>query len=249
MQETFWDDKFIENYKHLWEGTIFYNNYKNNRRGVAILISKDCPYTFTFDSCDNEGRILKLASNIENNTYYFINIYAPNKIEEKIIFLKHLEIFVNNENYIIAGDFNEILDPHLDIGIQNKTFNLESSNALNNFKNRYDLIDIWRYRNRGKREYTRSQTVQNVLKQSRIDLILISKNVLHYVVNPYISYTTFSDHNFVCINIDFSNIERGQGIWIFNNNLLQDENFCDAVINIINNACQCPLFESEPLVW
>ena len=66
-------------------------------------------------------------------------------------------------------------------------------------------------------------------------------------MNTYISYTTFSDHNFVCINIDFSNIERGQGIWIFNNELLQDENFCDAVI-IINNACQCPLFEPEPLV-
>ena len=64
LQETFWDDKFIENYKHLWEVTIFYNNYNNNRRGVAILISKDCPYTFTFDSCDNEGRILKLACNI-----------------------------------------------------------------------------------------------------------------------------------------------------------------------------------------
>ena len=68
-------------------------------------------------------------------------------------------------------------------------------------------------------------------------------------MNTYISYTTFSDHNFVCMNIDFSNIERGQGIWIFNNDLLQDENFSDAVITIINNACQCPLFESEPLVW
>ena len=84
-----------------------------------------------------------------------------------------MEIFVNNENNITAGDFNEILDRHLDIGIQNLTFNLESSNALYHFKNKYNLIDIWRNRNQGKMEYTRFQIVQNVLKQSRIDLILI----------------------------------------------------------------------------
>ena len=56
LQETFWDDKFIENYKHLWEG--------DNILQIIIIITEDCRYTFTFDSCDNEGRILKVACNI-----------------------------------------------------------------------------------------------------------------------------------------------------------------------------------------
>ena len=58
LQETLWDDNFIERYKHLWEGKIIYNNCPlKNRRGVAILISKECSYDFTFNSCDTEGRI------------------------------------------------------------------------------------------------------------------------------------------------------------------------------------------------
>ena len=58
LQETFWNDNIIERYKHLWEGKIIYNNCPTkNRRGVAILISKECSYDFTFNSCDTEGRI------------------------------------------------------------------------------------------------------------------------------------------------------------------------------------------------
>ena len=87
------------------------------------------------------------------------------------------------------------------------------------------------------------------MKQSRIDLFLISRNLIRMVSNVYISYTKFSDHNFIGLKLDFSRIERGQGIWIFNNQLLNDENFCDCIINIIQNERQCPLLESEPLVW
>ena len=63
-------------------------------------------------------------------------------------------------------------------------------------------------------------------------------------MNIYISYKTFSDHNFVCINIDFSNIERGQGIWIFNNKLLQDENATFAV-NTNHDITNIQMLEEE----
>ena len=52
----------------------------------------------------------------------------------------------------MAGDFNEICDPSFDIGINNTTFSLKSSNALEAVLNNYNLIDIWRHRNPGKRE-------------------------------------------------------------------------------------------------
>ena len=58
LQETYWDDHFIENHKYLWNGKRFYNNCSNkNKRGVAILISKECSYDFTFNRCDTEGMI------------------------------------------------------------------------------------------------------------------------------------------------------------------------------------------------
>ena len=62
-------------------------------------------------------------------------------------------------------------------------------------------------------------------------------------MNSYISYTTLSDYNFVCLKFDFSRVE------IFNNELLKDNVFCDSLIDVINNASECSLFHTEPLVW
>ena len=68
-------------------------------------------------------------------------------------------------------------------------------------------------------------------------------------MNSYISYTTLSDQNLLCLNLDFSRVERGQSIWIFNNELLKDNVFCDSIIDVINKASDCPLFDTETLVW
>ena len=250
LQETFWDDHFIETHKHLWDGKIFYNNCPNkNRRGVAILISKECSYDFTFNRCDTEGRILKIDMKIDKNKYSLINVYAPNNNDERYLFYNELNNYIDSDNTIIAGDFNEILDPALDLGINNTTYNVKNSNKLHSLISDYCLVDIWRNRNPGKKEFSRSQIVQNVLKQSRIDLFLISRNIIQFAINSYISYTTLSDHNFLSLKLDFSRVERGQGTWIFNNELLQDEAFCYAIIDIINNNKECPLYQTEPLVW
>ena len=129
------------------------------------------------------------------------------------------------------------------------TFNIRSSNTLQSIDFHFNLIYIWRHRNPGKREFTRSMIVQNTLKQSRIDYFLISRNIIPFVINFYITHTLISDHEFVGLKLDFSKIERGGGIWIFNNQLLKDEIFNNAINDIINNSCECPLLETEPLIW
>ncbi|CAC5379786.1 unnamed protein product [Mytilus coruscus] len=58
-----------------------------------------------------------------------------------------------------------------------------------------------------------------------------------------------NDHSFVVLNVDFSPVEKGPGLWIFNNTLLNDEYFVEKVDNLIENEKKCPLFESEMLVW
>ena len=99
LQETFWDNDFIERYKRLWEGKIYYNNCPNkNRRGVAILLSQECPYKFTFNSCHTEGRILKINTHIDNEGYSFINVYAPNNVQERIQFCNKLKCYIDSKN-------------------------------------------------------------------------------------------------------------------------------------------------------
>ena len=51
-------------------------------------------------------------------------------LTKQIILFKELTNFIDAKNAIMAGYFNEIFDPSLDIGINNTTFRLISSNAL-----------------------------------------------------------------------------------------------------------------------
>ena len=41
LQETHWKDDFIEKYKHLWNGDIYYDNFQTASKGVTFLIRND----------------------------------------------------------------------------------------------------------------------------------------------------------------------------------------------------------------
>ncbi len=43
------------------------------------------------------------------------------------------------------------------------------------------LIDVWRYENPEKREFTRKQSREGILKQSRIDLVLAKEEIIRYI--------------------------------------------------------------------
>jgi len=250
LQETFWDDEFIENYKHLWNGHILYNNYNvTNRRGVALLISRNFPHDVSLEKCDSQGRIIEASFIIDDVKYILINVYAPNENTERIEFHNKLANYINSKNVIIGGDFNEVLDPHLDRS-NSITYNTSKSRqVLKQFIVDKQLCDIWRYRNYEKRMYTRQQHVEGKLKQSRLDYFLISRSLIENAVTSYIKYSSISDHALVCLKLDFSRVERGPGIWILNNTLLNDIDYCTGINEIIKRNIDCPLYSSETLIW
>ena len=84
----------------------------------------------TFNSCDTEGRIIKINTHIDNEKYSFINVYAPNNVEVGIQFFNNLKCYIDSKNTILGGDFNEIFDPTTDHGVNTTTFNIKSSNTL-----------------------------------------------------------------------------------------------------------------------
>ena len=187
LQETFWDNQFIERYKHLWDGDIIFNNCPHeNRKGVALLVSKHFPFKISYPSFDKNGRIMKVVFEVDSITYQCVNIYAPNDYQQRIMFLDSLDQYITHENVIVTGDFNEIIDRFEDRGSNMKTFNNRSNLKLKEFIEKHNLSDVWRHRNPGKIQYTRQQFVNNTLRQSRIDLILVSRNLLQNVQNSFI---------------------------------------------------------------
>ena len=74
----------------------------------------------------------------------------------------------------IVGDFN-VKMTRLDVSESCVFRDDMSRSVLGNMMNECSMSDVWRERNTGGREFSRTQVVRGVLKQSRIDFCL-SKN-------------------------------------------------------------------------
>ncbi|CAC5423433.1 unnamed protein product [Mytilus coruscus] len=121
--------------------------------------------------------------------------------------------------------------------------------TLCNLTNNNNVYNVWCRRNPDCRTFSRKRVCNLDLKQSRIDYFLSCRNVSQYV--QYVRYkdTSFSDHTFVEMKVIFDNVERGPGVWILDNTLLEKEEYVAKVIKIIEESKNCPLFETETLIW
>ncbi len=247
VQETFWNDELVSDLSKYWEGKIFYSCTDTQRQGVAFLINKkfenQVKYIQSFD-----GRCVHIQLQQDGHITDIVNCYAPNSIKERVNFFNLLnEKMSNIENPILLGDMNtsmSILDRCKTKHTEDKAFK-----TLNQLCEDFNIYDIWRARNPKSSVFSWRRVVQNSLIQSRIDFIFVPKTYSAFVKNVYYKHNAFSDHSCVNINIDFSQVERGHGMWIFNNTLLHDESFVNKMTTLIEKEKQCRLYDSEPLIW
>lgn len=112
----------------------------------------------------------------ENNSNYdIINVYAPNDVRERVLFLKNItNVMSRSTKLIIMGDFNNTL---AEIDSCGKTVHKydQSYKALTDMMTEHDVVDIWRQRNERKKVFSRKVIREGMLVQSRIDFILIAK--------------------------------------------------------------------------
>ena len=88
----------------------------------------------------------------------------------------------------------------------------------------FHLIDIWRKKHPRERSFTWFNFDKTIA--GRLDKFLVSKSVSEKTSVCEIFPCVFSDHDFVSLNFNFSEIPaRGPGVWKFNNSLLQDLSF------------------------
>ena len=82
---------------------------------------------------------------------------------------------------------------------------------------------------------------------SRIDFFLISENLLDCAETCGIKPGCFTDHSLVTLGICTDNYKHGVGVWKFNNLMLNDENFCKKVEQLIDlvKGCTCDMNSSD----
>ena len=249
LQETFWDTNFVSDNCHLYDGKIFHSHGVNNRQGVAILVSKRFKSNVEEVFKDNEGRLLHIKLEINNVIFNVLNIYAHNIVTDRTQFFQFIDGYLQNfDNLILFGDWNTTLSK-LDRGSKSEHKEDACYRVLNNVMENNNVYDLWRARNCNNLVYSRKRVCNNILQQSRIDYILIDRNLSNFVQCIRYYDTSLSDHSFVEMKYNFDDVEKGPGLWILNNTLLFNEEYVAQINKIIDDEKKCMLYDTETLIW
>lgn len=185
LQETKWENEIKNEMRKLWNGEIFSNGNIEKNRGVAILIKRGIFEKVELDYKDTNGRIIIVKVLYGGKSFRVCNIHAPNEEKDKYNFYKEIDKLIEkNENIFILGDFN-IAMQRIDIDDSMNFRTDRGRNELQNLMRKCDLVDVWRERNGMKREYSRREIANRILKQSRIDLFLCKKKKKYNMLTQF----------------------------------------------------------------
>ena len=137
----------------------------------------------------------------------------------------------------MGGDWNFILDNHLDAEGGSKVLKLSSISELSKINEKFDLCDLLRLRHPDTRRFSYRQFTRSHTRVQRLlDYFLISSSLQEKVEKASILLSQSSDHSPVFLNFS-SNIffSQGRDYWKFNARLLQISDFCLKLIDEIEN--------------
>ena len=185
--------KQIENESNKY---CYFNSYRSNARGVAILVSKNCPIKILSTENDTSGNFLSLKCEYEENLLLICVIYGPNK-DSPEFFDQIFEYYEcsNITNCIITGDFNTTLDHQLDN--HNHRYaqhrNIRARNCLNKWINDPGFIDAYRYLHSDKKMFT--WTNKSRPQRARLDMFLTIESLRPYITSFTKKSAFRSDHS------------------------------------------------------
>lgn len=248
MQETHYVLEDGNLWQSQWGGRIFNSPGQTNARGTAILIHKRCAVEVLKSICDESGRYIILELGFDGIEIVLASLYAPNCDDVNFYknFFKQIESF-QNCNIIIGGDFNLIMDVNLDRRGTSEYNHSKSHEALLDFMERTNLVDIWRLRNPDQLQYTCHKRDSNQF--SRIDLFLISESLIQSVQSASIKLSYNSDHSLITIECGLGGHKRGRGFWKFNARLLEDQEHNTEVEQALDVAKFLYQHENPALKW
>ena len=98
-----------------WGYDAYFSSYTNMSRGVMVLINNNFEQTVKNIRTDKNGNYIILDMEIQGKEITIVNLYGPNEDNPQFYenIVKKISEF-ENENVIICGDWNLILDENKD---------------------------------------------------------------------------------------------------------------------------------------
>lgn len=241
LQETHSTKETENRWKNEWGGkNVFFSHGKSNARGSCILVANNLNFQLQKQVTDNYGRLVLLKASVDDTSYIFVNIYGPNNSGEAVDFFNKLKLILSSEdvscenNVVIGGDFNCVLNPMLDRNpSQSNDPKIPVANSIRNIMNCYELQDVWRLKNPSKRSYTWCHPGK--FQFSRIDYWLTSSHLQDFCTDTDIHYGIKSDHSAITLTIQINQTRRGPGFWKFNESLLLDKEYTASTSALIKS--------------
>jgi len=210
-----------------WEGNIVLSHKTALSAGVAVLFSKTC-LPISYDVTEViQGRLIKIKATFENVTLELINVYAPVKSIERMLFLETLCESLkecNLENVlVVGGDFNctsndldrNHIEPHM-----------ASRGKLQNIIQTCQICDVWRIFHSNERQYTWAHVKENCISLARLDSFFCFNHQKQCFKACDICPVGFSDHSMVVACVFINSIKYKSAYWHFNSALIEDAHFC-----------------------
>ena len=241
LQETHSDRETEKLWTSEWGGDAFYSHGTTNSCGVAILTPKGFQKSVYEQMSSKTGRFLNINFWLNEQKVSLIAIYGPNTDDSS--FFQRVERICENtdENKIIIGDFNLVLNPNVD-HIGSIAYKHKSINIIEELIENYLLEDIWKLRNGDARTFSWFRSKPK-LQASRIDFALVSKGLCDLCENTGYLTGIRTDHLAFYVFINMTKNDRGPGYWKLNVNHIQRESY----LQIINKTIDEVLLSSRKM--
>jgi exonuclease III len=155
LQDTHFTNKEEKYIRSIWGYDTYFSNFNSQSRGVAIFINNNFDCKVNNIEKDNEGNLLILNCKICDKDITLLNIYGPNRDNPNFYEMVSEKMSqFNNTLYILAGDFNMVLNPDIDCFNYLHLNNPNARDKLHSLMSEFNLMDCWRENNLEKREYT-----------------------------------------------------------------------------------------------
>jgi exonuclease III len=189
-------------------------NIGDSGRGTAIVVKQGVQVK------DIERIPSGRAIAAEFQSHRMVNVYAPsgnNRRHERHSFFEEDIVYLLRDiphNFILAGDFNGVLD-NVDC-----TGGFQTCKALGTLLEKTNLLDTWK-------SQRRKPICTHITHHSasRIDRIYITKKLAPEITRTEVIVAPFTDHDAfaVHINLRSTRMDRGPSYWKLNIRVIYDE--------------------------
>ena len=237
LQETHWKYEWENFIRSCWGFDCYISGKESNKNGVAILLNNNFEYKIHNVLRDPNGCYLAIDIEFDGKKVSLVNLYGSSRGDEPEIFENVGNILeqMDNENIILGGDWNIVLDYKLDTRNRNSSAGRpRSRQKIIEMITLFELVDIWRHLYPEKKGYTWRR--YNSFQQSRLDYFLISESLLGDVKGLKVLSGYRSDHSMVFLALDSNTKKRARQFWKFNNALLKDIEYMQLIKQVIKDV-------------